>query len=108
MSIGTPKIEMLNIGVPIDLYICLSYNSGGCDDMAKKQDIKAIDAWQSENVERIVIKPRKSDQITERIQIAIDRGIAKSRQAYILDAVKNALDADGIPVNEDGGLDIGE
>ena len=76
--------------------------------MAKKQDIKAIDAWQSENVERIVIKPRKSDQITERIQIAIDRGIAKSRQAYILDAVKKALDADGISVNEDGGLDIGK
>lgn len=76
--------------------------------MAKKQDIKAIDAWQSENVERIVIKPRKSDQITERIQIAIDRGIAKSRQAYILDAVKKALDADGIPVNGDGGMDIGE
>ena len=76
--------------------------------MAKKQDIKAIDAWQSENVERIVIKPRKADQITERIQIAIDRGIAKSRQAYILDAVKKALDADGIPVNGDGGLDIGE
>jgi hypothetical protein len=76
--------------------------------MAKKQDIKAIDAWQSENVERIVIKPRKADQISERIQIAIDRGIAKSRQAYILDAVKKALDADGIPVNGDGGMDIGE
>ena len=76
--------------------------------MAKKQDIKAIDAWQSENVERIVIKPRQSDQSTERIQIAIDRGIAKSRQAYILDAVKKALDADGIPVNGDGGMDIGE
>ena len=76
--------------------------------MAKKQDIKAIDAWQSENVERIVIKPRKADQITERIQIAIDRGIAKSRQAYILDAVKKALDVDGIPVNGDGGLDSGE
>ena len=76
--------------------------------MAKKQDIKAIDAWQSENVERIVIKPRKADQISERIQIAIDRGIAKSRQAYILDAVKKALDVDGIPVNGDGGLDSGD
>ena len=76
--------------------------------MAKKQDIKAIDAWQSENVERIVIKPRKADQISERIQIAIERKIEKSRQAYILDAVKKALDADGIPVNGDGGMDIGE
>ena len=65
--------------------------------MAKKQDIKAIDAWQSENIERIVIKPRKADHLSERIQIAVDRGITKSRQAYILDAVKRALDADGIP-----------
>lgn len=65
--------------------------------MAKKQDTKAIDAWQSENIERIVIKPRKADRISERIQIAIDSGITKSRQAYILDAVKRALDADGIP-----------
>lgn len=76
--------------------------------MAKKQDIKAIDAWQSENIERIVIKPRKADHISERIQIAIDSGISKSRQAYILDAVKRALDDDGIPAIEDGGMDLGE
>ena len=77
--------------------------------MAKKQDIKAIDAWQSENVERIVVKPRKADHISDRIQIAINRGITKSRQAYILDAVKKALDADGIPIpKEDGGSDSGE
>ena len=76
--------------------------------MAKKQDIKAIDAWQLDNIERIVIKPRKADHISERIQIAIDRGISKSRQAYILDAVKRALDADGIPVIGDGGSDLGE
>ena len=76
--------------------------------MAKKQDIKAIDAWQSENIERIVIKPRKADHISERIQIAIDRGLTKSRQAYILDAVKKALDDDGIPTIEGGGLESGE
>ena len=76
--------------------------------MAKKQDIKAIDAWQSENVERIVIKPRKADHISDRIQIAIDRGLTKSRQAYILDAVKRALDADGIPAIKDGAEDKGE
>ena len=76
--------------------------------MAKKQDIKAIDAWQSENIERIVIKPRKADHISERIQIAIDRGLTKSRQAYILDAVKKALDADDIPAIEDGGMESGD
>ena len=76
--------------------------------MAKKQDIKAIDAWQSENIERIVIKPRKGDHISERIQLAIDRGITKSRQAYILDAIKKALEADGIPTIEDGGMETGK
>ena len=76
--------------------------------MAKKQDTKAIDAWQTENVERIVIKPRKADHISERIQIAIDRGITKSRQAYILDAIKRSLEADAIPMIEEGGVDKGE
>lgn len=79
--------------------ITLRYNGAkGRENMAKKQDTKAIDAWQAENVERIVIKPRKADHISDRIQIAINRGIAKSRQAYILDAVKKTLDADGIPI----------
>jgi len=35
------------------------------------------------------------------IQIAIDRGITKSRQAYILDAVRKALEVDDIPMIED-------
>ena len=35
------------------------------------------------------------------IQIAIDRGITKSRQAYILDAIRKALEADDIPMIED-------
>ena len=69
--------------------------------MASKQNLKAIDAWQAENVERIVIKPNKKEHISDRIQIAIDRGIAKSRQAYILDAVRKALEADDIPMIED-------
>ena len=69
--------------------------------MASKQNLKAIDAWQAENVERIVIKPNKKEHISDRIQIAIDRGITKSRQAYILDAVRKALEADDIPMIED-------
>ena len=69
--------------------------------MASKQNTKAIDAWQAENIERILIKPRKSEHISDRIQIAIDRGITKSRQAYILDAIRKALEADDIPMIED-------
>ena len=65
--------------------------------MSSNQNIKAIDAWQAENVEKILIKPRKSEHISERIQIAIEQGKAKSRQAYIIEAVKKALEADGIP-----------
>ena len=69
--------------------------------MPSRQNEKAIDAWQTENVERIVIKPNKKERLSERIQIAIDRGVAKSRQAYILEAVRKALEADGIPPMED-------
>lgn len=69
--------------------------------MASKQNLKAIDAWQAENVERIVIKPNKKEHISERIQIAIDRGITKSRQSYILEAIRKALEADDIPDVED-------
>lgn len=69
--------------------------------MASKQNLKAIDAWQAENIERIVIKPNKREHISDRIQLAVDRGITKSRQAYILDAIKKALEADGIPQIED-------
>ena len=69
--------------------------------MASKQNTKAIDAWQAENIERILIKPRKNEHISDRIQIAIDRGITKSRQAYILDAIRKALEADDIPMIED-------
>lgn len=69
--------------------------------MASKQNLKAIDAWQAENIERIVIKPNKREHISDRIQLAVDRGITKSRQAYILDAIKKTLEADGIPQIED-------
>lgn len=93
---------MLNLGAPIELKVYLDkMNVRRCIDMPSKQNLKAIDAWQTENVERIVIKPNKKEHFSDRIQIAIDRGIAKSRQAYILDAVRKALDEDDIPMIED-------
>ena len=66
-----------------------------------KQNYEAISKWKSENTERIQTLPRKSEHISERIQLAIEQGKAKSRQAYILDAIKKALEADGIPTIED-------
>lgn len=60
----------------------------------KKQNTKKIDEWQAENVERIVIKPRKEDRISERIQALIDAGKCKSKQAYIINAVKSKLEED--------------
>ena len=65
--------------------------------MAKKQNTKAIDAWNRENTDLIRIRARKKEHLNERIQMAIDKGCGKSRQAYILDAVRKALEADGIP-----------
>ena len=71
--------------------------------MSSKQNFRAIDDWQRENVERIVIKPNRKQHVSDRIQIAIDRGLAKSRQAYILSAVQKALEEDGIPEIDDEG-----
>ena len=68
--------------------------------MPSKQNTQAIDAWNRENTDLIRIRARKEERLNERIQIAIDRGITKSRQAYILDAVRKALEEDGIPMIE--------
>ncbi len=65
--------------------------------MPKKQDTKAIDRWQAENVDKILIKPRKDQRLPERLQIAVDKTNAKSRQAYIIDAIILKLASDGIP-----------
>ena len=37
--------------------------------MPSKQNLKAIDAWQAENIERIVIKPNKKEHISDRIHL---------------------------------------
>ena len=71
--------------------------------MSSKQNFRVIDDWQRENVERIVIKPNRKQHVSDRIQIAIDQGLAKSRQAYILSAIQKALEEDGIPEIDDEG-----
>ena len=69
--------------------------------MPNKQNLKAIDAWQAEHVEKILIKPRKEEHLSERIKLAIDKGYAKSRQGFIIEAVLKMLDEMGIPKIEE-------
>ena len=66
-----------------------------------KEQIEKIAQYQKTNNEQILIKPRKEDRISERIQIPIDAKKASSKQAYIIQAVKNQLEADGVPVDFD-------
>ena len=65
--------------------------------MPSKQNLKAINAWQAENLERIVLKPSRKEHISDRIAQAVALGKDRSRQSYILNAVRARLDADGIP-----------
>lgn len=56
--------------------------------------------YQTEHCDRIEIRPQKAEQLPARIQKAIDRGIAPSRQAYIIQAIRAALDRDGIALDD--------
>ena len=62
--------------------------------MAGKQDAQKISQWQAEHIDRISIKPRKELKLPERIQAAVDHGLAASRQDYIIKAVLEALEHD--------------
>ena len=68
--------------------------------LSKKQ-IEKMAIYQKEHVEQILIKPRKDDRISERIQFLIEQNRTKSKQAYIIEAVKKQLEADGVPVDFD-------
>ena len=68
---------------------------------ATKKQIDRISEYQKANNEQILIKPRREDRISERIQILIEQGKATSKQAYIIQAVKNQLEADGLPIDFD-------
>lgn len=72
--------------------------------MASKQNTGKIDEWQAQNVDRITIKPRKELALPEMIQKAVDRGFATSRQDYIIKAVLEALDRDGVFVDSTDGV----
>lgn len=66
-----------------------------------KKQIDKIAKYQKANNEQILIKPRREDRISERIQVLVERGETPSKQAYIIRAVKNQLEADGVPVDFD-------
>lgn len=101
MSIGWATFLMLNIGwaIPFPLF-CDTIDVGG-DGVPSKQNTKKIEEWKRNNVTRIHLELRNDSGLPERIQQAVDAGLAKSRQAYILDAVRDRLDADGIPKPEE-------
>ena len=65
-----------------------------------KQNIQAINRWQAENTDLIRIRPRKDDFLIERIQMAVDAGKTKSRQGFIIEAIKEKLEREGIPFIE--------
>lgn len=46
------------------------------------------------------LKLKRSDRLPELIAIAIDRKYAKSKNAYMIDAIKSRLEADGIHLED--------
>ena len=59
-----------------------------------KNQPKYTEKWQAENVERLTIKPNLKYRLSERIQAQIEKGCAKSRQDYIIQAVLSRLEQD--------------
>ena len=68
---------------------------------ASKKQMDKIAEYQKANNEQILIKPRREDRISERIQVLIDAKKTTSKQAYIIQAAKNQLERDGVPNAED-------
>lgn len=61
-----------------------------------KQNYALQNAWKKENTDRIQITPRKDLRLPERIAAAVDAGRAGSRQEYIIGAICERLERDGI------------
>ena len=62
-----------------------------------KQNIAKINQWKAAKVTRINLEFRNDTGLIQRIQEAVAQGKAKSRQAYIIEAVRAALERDAIP-----------
>lgn len=64
-----------------------------------KQNIQGINNWKAENVKRIPLEIRKDSGILERIEAGAAKAGVK-RQTYIIDAIVEKLDRDGVPFPE--------
>ena len=60
-----------------------------------KANIEKINQWKAANITRINLEIRNDTGMMEAIQSAVSAGCARSRQAYILNAVREALERDG-------------
>ena len=57
-----------------------------------KKKLAYDEAWQKENTERLTIKPNNRLRLSERIQVQINKGNARSRQDFIIGAVLEKLE----------------
>lgn len=66
-----------------------------------KQNIEAIAKWQKENTDFIRFRARKELHLPERAELAVQAGIANSKQDFYIKAILEKLERDGIPMIED-------
>ena len=60
-----------------------------------KANIEKINQWKAAKITRINLEIRNDTGVMEAIQSAVSAGCARSRQSYILKAVREALERDG-------------
>ena len=63
---------------------------------ATKKQMEYISQYREEHYDQVRIQVSKDEHLPELLNIAIERGIAKSKSSYILEAVKKQLKEDGI------------
>ena len=66
-----------------------------------KANIEAIAKWQKEKTDFIRFRARKELHLPERAELAVQAGIANSKQDFYIKAILEQLERDGIPMIED-------
>lgn len=66
-----------------------------------KANIEAIAKWQKEKTDFIRFRARKELHLPERAELAVQAGIANSKQDFYIKAILEKLERDGIPMIED-------